>query len=487
MILDKYLAIPFIMILGYIVITMVLGFLPYGRKRVDTLRDFHTAAASTGSTVVFLCLMASIFTSSTWTVWVSFSVNYGVFTLYCSVYISISALLYFFLSDKVYLVGQASETLTLSGFLMEKYKNAKIRNVSSVISLITVCFWITIEITTLGEIVNFAFSQRLPPLVAVSIGVLVILAYILWGGLESVIWTSCFQGSIITVGGIVLSVMLCSYYFDSFGAFGEALSHHKDLLVVSGYKDNPDANMHLWTSYVVLCGVGAVCLPQVFPRMFMGKNKWVQKKAAVLYSTAALWCIFFVAIGFAALTRDMPYMDSKSQIFTLLYGTGNVYLLGFAYVVFIAASMGTLDISLLSASTLLTVDISENFFKNQNIFFSQGSYIKMSRIIIVIIAVLCTAISLLYNDAVIKLALRSYELVAQLFPALFYACFSKKCDGRAALAGILVACVILVSLTLAGIRPFGFMAGFIALLANALTVLVYIALAKRTKEIPGAA
>ncbi|MDD4592226.1 MAG: hypothetical protein PHG06_17640 [Parabacteroides sp.] len=184
---------------------------------------------------------------------------------------------------------------------------------------------------------------------ALLLGLLIILVYILWGGLGSVIWTSCFQGSILIGGGLVLCMVLISYYFDSIGDLGNALIEKGSDMTINLGEGNYNIRNDLrqWMSYILLCSTGFICLPQIFPRMYMGKSIKVQKTTGITITLSAIWCMSFILIGMIA-SLNIAGDVSQTVLFTLVEMTGNIFLLSLTYIVIIASSMGTLDITLLS-------------------------------------------------------------------------------------------------------------------------------------------
>ena len=461
--MTKEIAVPIIGILLFILLNMIIGILPYGKKRIDGMNSFHLATGSIGTPLTILCLMAALYTSSTWTGWVAFTRETGSFSVYVMIYIGVTGILYYFFSSRVYPVAKEKQMKTLGEYLENQYGSPQVKYAAGIISLLTGIIWITMEITTLGFIVNVAFGSQLPKPVCYLVGLLIILVYVLWGGLDSVIWTDCFQGSILIIGGIIMCLVLLNDNFDSLSQLTDAFLSNNSNAVISEYVPGGTAmyNSRTWISYILLCSLGCICLPQIFPRMFMGKNVNVQKKTGIAISLSGIWCLSFILIGMVA-TLALPGLDPQTSIFVLSKNTGNIYFVTLVYIVLIAAAMGTLDIALLSMSTIIISDFMSGFFKKN----TAVNFVKISRITIIIVSVFCFAFANFYDRTLINLAFLSYGYISQLFPALVFGIYRKNKNTKAALAGITAGIIFATLFDFLNVDFYGITAGLSALIVN---------------------
>lgn len=471
--MSKEQAVPVIFILMYLMVTMILGLLPYGRKRVDTLHSFHLASGDTNAVMLILCVMATLYTGSTWTAWVGMTEENGLFVTYVIPYIAISGILYYFTSQKVYVLGREKEMFTMGSLMADRFSGKGPRVITAGLSFGIGFVWIMMEIITLGYVINAVFGNRLNPWVAYLLGFLIILVYILWGGLESVLWTDCFQGSLTILGGIAICAALVTYYFGDPANLVRTFMEQGNNTVIFSYQEAPLAlnNLRKWSCHIVLSAAGCICLPQLFPRMYMGRSVKVQKKVGIALTVAALWCVTFILIGMMGAVAPGIEGDPQAALFDLARNTGNVYLLSLTYIVLIAAAMGTLDITLLSLSTIVTMDFMEGILNRKKIRISQPDSVRMSRYIIVLLAALCFLLVNFYDRMIIELALASYEYAAQLFPLLIYALYAKNRNSAVATTGISSGILLTAFLNLTGLNCRGFVPGFLGMLLNSLVLL----------------
>lgn len=470
--MSKEQAVPVIFILLYLMVTMILGLLPYGRKRVDTLHSFHLASGDTNALMLILCVMATLYTGSTWTAWVGMTEENGLFVTYVIPYIAIAGILYYFTAQKVYILGRQKEMFTMGSLMADRFSGKGPRVITAALSFGIGSVWVMMEIITLGYVINAVFGNRLNSWVAYLLGFLIILVYILWGGLESILWTDCFQGSLTMLGGIAICAILVSYYFGDPSNLMRAFMEKGNNTVIFSFQEAPLIlnNLRKWSCHIALSAAGCICLPQMFPRMYMGRSVEVQKKVGISLTVAAFWCVTFILIGMMGVVAPGIEGDPQAALFDLARNTGNVYLLSLTYIVLIAAAMGTLDITLLSLSTIVTMDFMDGILNRKKIRISQPDSIRMSRYIIVLLASLCFLMVNFYDRMIIELALASYEYAAQLFPLLIYALYAEKRDSKVAMAGISSGILLTALLNLTGVDCRGFVPGFLGMLFNSLVI-----------------
>ena len=145
--------IPFIMMLVYIAVVMVMawyqGFskMARERKKNQTFEDYMTAGKSRNAVIVFLITIVTFYSGTTFT---GFFYNFGVAGLGSVIVCSATGMVMFFLSEKVWPIAKKYRLSTLPDIMELRYQS---RWVKFFVSLIIVCFniiWLITEIRTLA-------------------------------------------------------------------------------------------------------------------------------------------------------------------------------------------------------------------------------------------------------------------------------------------------------------------------------------------------
>ena len=440
-----------IVVLFYFLITMIVGLLPFGKKRVDSLDNFHSATKGISDWCFVFCVLSTIYTSSTWTGCVPLTTQIGIYGIYTTVYIAIAAFLYGIISPKVYDNAKESSIFSLGGYLEHRLHSHGINIFVSIVSIVVGAIWIVMELKSLGIIICAAFNYSINFVSAVIMGLLVIVVYIIWGGMESAVWSACLHGIIMIFGGIIISIMLVVYQYGSLSDFLLILKNNADIVELNYHNFSKMGDFPQWISNAIVSALGMVCLPQIFSRMVMGKSEQSQKKIAKWIGISALWCLSFVLIGYVAMIEDLQVTQSSNLIFEIMALSDHTWVLYLTYIVMMAAAMGTLDITLFSLSTIIiTTFVSDSkILESRYNKKKKYTYVTLSRIVIVIVAMLCMIIAIVLDDNLTDMAINSYQYICQIFPTLMYAAFSKNKKTRVAFfamgSGFLVTVILEIS------------------------------------------
>ena len=252
-------------------------------------------------------------------------------------------------------------------------------------------------------------------------------------------------------GGIIISIMLVVYQYGSLSDFLLILKNNADIVELNYHNFSKMGDFPQWISNAIVSALGMVCLPQIFSRMVMGKSEQSQKKIAKWIGISALWCLSFVLIGYVAMIEDLQVTQSSNLIFEIMALSDHTWILYLTYIVMMAAAMGTLDITLFSLSTIIiTTFVSDSkILESRYNKKKKYTYVTLSRIVIVIVAMLCMIIAIVLDDNLTDMAINSYQYICQIFPTLMYAAFSKNKNTRVAFfamgSGFLVTVVLEIS------------------------------------------
>lgn len=461
-----------IVVLFYFLITMIIGLLPFGKKRVDSLDNFHSATRGISDWCLVFCVLSTIYTSSTWTGWVPLTTQIGIFGIYTTVYIAIAALLYRIISPKVYDDGKENRMFSLGGYLEHRLHSHAINIFVSLVSIIVGAIWVVMELKSLGIIICAAFNYSIDFVSAAIMGLLVIVVYIIWGGMESAVWSACLHGIIMIFGGVIISIMLVVYQYGSVAEFLLLLKDNGDIVEITYHNFSKMGDFPQWISNAIVSALGMVCLPQLFSRMVMGKSENSQKKISRWIGISALWCLSFVLIGYVAMMENIQVTQSAHLIFEIMALSDHSWVLYLTYIVMMAAAMGTLDITLFSLSTIIIT----TFVSNGEILESKYNkkkkytYVTLSRVVIGIVAMLCMLIAIVLDDNLTDLAINGYQYICQIFPTLMYAAFAKNRDTKIAFLAMKSGFVLTAVLEVSNICVI-MTSGFWGLMVNSLIII----------------
>ena len=211
---------------------------------------------------------------------------------------------------------------------------------------------------------------------AITIAVVVIVAYTFLGGFLAVSFTDVAQGLLMFLALVVVPLVVVGSLGGFDAVFGGAEAAHPNLL--SWFDEASfDADLGTWStgtdlSFVYIAGLLAWGLgyfgqPHILAR-FMGIRSAQHVASARRIGTA--WVLITLAaavfIGLAGVAYlDQPLENPETVFLTLVQQQFNPWVAGLLLSAALAAIMSTADSQLLVASTAVTEDFYRRYFKRQ--------------------------------------------------------------------------------------------------------------------------
>ncbi len=347
----------------------------------------------------------------------------------------------------------ANNSMTLPEFFENRFRDKKkiLLTISSVIIVIFFLVYTASALASGGKLFNTVFGIDYH--IALTIGVVVILAYTFMGGFLAVCTTDFVQGMLMLVG--LMLVPIIAYAFIS-GDFGALVTQSN---TAAGYDGSYGDYMSLFSNngkpyrFIdilsnVAWGLGYCGMPHVLVRFMAVKNEKELKKSSVI---AIAWCFIslFMAcaigvIGRAYLypqvlgaegtdtTAESVFIEMIDKVFTsdiALPFIGGIFLCGI-----LAAIMSTADSQLLVCSSSVSKDIYKNMFKPDA---DDKRLLAVSRITVVLVAVVAYVIAWDKNSSIMNLVADAWAGLGAAFgPVVVCALFWKRVNLPGAVAGI---------------------------------------------------
>src|SRR5579872_4431755 len=172
---------------GYFLVLILIASLSYRKQNSD--KDFLmgnrslnfwltalSAHASDMSSWLFLGYPALIFTTGLFSSWAAVGLTVGMF------------LNWHFIAPKIRTVTEQMESLTLSSYFEARFSDTsgRIRLVSAAMSVLFFTFYISSGLVGMGVLVESLFNLNY--IVGISIGLLIVMAYVFMGGYRTIAW-----------------------------------------------------------------------------------------------------------------------------------------------------------------------------------------------------------------------------------------------------------------------------------------------------------
>ncbi len=336
----------------YSAVCLWIGYLGWRRTRLTPV-DYFLAGRSLGTFVLALTFIATY--ASLWTFYGAVGANYRLGPSFMSAMITwnlIWPLMIWVMGTRLWVLGQRFGCITPSDLFAEYYQSEAIRVLTSVVGIIALIPYMSIQLLGGGLAFEAATGKAIPFWVGALFMAAVMMVYTFVGGLRAVAWTDVLQGIFFLGVMLALSVWILGLP-EGGNAFRASAAVNPKLF------DPTNFGWGQWLGFVCTWGLSPL-LPHLMQRCFMARSARVITRTAASLAILSPWVqtvpVMIVGVAAVSILPGLKGGDTDAVIPLLLakYApyVGAVVVAG-AW----AAGMSTLDSQLLSASSLVTRDL----------------------------------------------------------------------------------------------------------------------------------
>jgi cation/acetate symporter len=255
---------------------------------------------------------------------------------------------------------------TFADVVAYRLQQRPIRIASSIGSLLTICFYLIAQMVGGGSLIKVLFG--LPYNYAVILVGVVMIVYVLFGGMLATTWVQIIKAVLLLGGATVLVILtLAQFNFNPVELFDKAAVKYGDeVLAPGGFISNPWDAISLGLALML----GTAGLPHILMRFYTVPDaKAARKSVFVATGLIGYFYILTFIIGFGAMVvvgRDViGGFDKGGNMSALLLSEalgGNMFL-GFIAAVAFATILAVVAGLTLSGASTLSHDLYLNVFK----------------------------------------------------------------------------------------------------------------------------
>lgn len=345
---------------------------------------------------------------------------------------------------------KAGNAITIPTYLENRFRDKShlIRTISAVFIIIFFLIYTAAQFSAGAKLFNAVFGIDYKA--ALIIGAVVIVSYTFMGGFLAVCWTDLIQGILMFFAIVILPIIAVCRLGGAAKTFDMAASLTKA---------STSLGFHEWTGIgngfglitiisIAAWGLGYFGQPHILVR-FMGIQSAKQIKPArrlaicwviITLSAAVLLGVIGKTYMSTVVSADKLASMDGEKIFIyltqyLLKGPIAAIFAGILLTAILAAIMSTADSQLLVTSSAISEDIGKNLFRK---FFTEKNSINISRISVLVIAIIAIFLASDPNSSVFDLVSYAWAGFGAAFgPAILISLYWKRMNWQGALAGIL--------------------------------------------------
>lgn len=354
-----------------------------------------------------------------------------------------------FIAPKLRIETERIHATTLPSLFEIKFRDhtGLIRLVSSLIAILFFTFYIAAGIVGLGVTMQLIFS--LDYHIGITIGTLVITAYVLLGGFTAVAWNDFLQGMFV----LMILVFMPFFVLAKVGGIATLTSvfsyKHISLALI------PDYSFQTLTRLAMLAvgwGLGYFGMPHVLVN-FMGIERVQDMKKSqylgLTWQIISLASTTIIGLVGVAYFSESGLANSEHVFIELTKALFSPFCAGFILCGILAAAITTIDTQLLVSASMIAEDLYKRFFDKT---ISSKKLLHVSRL--GGLAVVCIAYGMAFGNtkSVLDLVLYAWEGLGSSFGPLVIASlfFPHRVTWQGALTGLLVGGTVAGSWSLIG-------------------------------------
>ncbi|HEX8725636.1 MAG TPA: sodium:solute symporter family protein [Gemmatimonadaceae bacterium] len=462
-----------------------LGLAARGGREMD-LEQWSVGGRAFGTIFVFVLMAGEIYTTFTFLGGSGWAYGKGGPTLYILAYGPIAYSWSYFLLPVIWRYAREKKLVSQADFFVAKYESNAMGVLVALVSVAALVPYLVLQLKGLGIIVSEVSSGSVSSTAAVWAGAAALTLYVIVSGVRGSAWTATLKDLMILSVAVVLGVYLPLHYYGGYGAMFEAIDRAKP-----GFLTLPARGMSpsWFISTVLLTSTGFYMWPQFFAGAYTAKSEDVFRKNAVVLPLYGLVLLFVFFVGFAAVLQvpGLKGADGDLSLFRIAEQTFSPATIGVIGAAGLLTALVPGSMILLTAGTIL----SKNVYRVAVPSADDRSVTRLARALVGVVALFSVWLTLRGGEAIVSLLLMGYNLVTQLFPALFFSLPERPLvSTAAAAAGIVAGEAMVAYLTMSGASVATLMpwapeavkdlnVGIVALIVNVLVLGVVAAATRR--------
>ncbi len=252
--------------------------------------------------------------------------------------------------------------LTIGDFYRQRFGKG-VEIFCSIAIILSYLGWVAAQITALGLVFTILSGGQLSPAQGMTIGTVLVLVYVLIGGMLAVAWTDFIQMIVLVVGLSLIAVLAA----DQAGGADKvlALANERDW-----FRILPEHTLDGWVWFIaaaVTMMFGSIPQQDVFQRVMAAKDAETARKGAIIggfsYLLFAFVPMFIVASSLIIMpveTRDLLANDAQQVLPTLILNKMPFIAQIFFFGALVSAIKSTSSATLLAPSTSFVENILRN-------------------------------------------------------------------------------------------------------------------------------
>ncbi|MGX9134203.1 sodium:solute symporter family protein [Rummeliibacillus sp. JY-2-4R] len=431
--------IALVIIFAFAAIALFLGIRATHGKKMN-VDEFAVGNKGFGTLFVFLLIAGEVYTTFTFLGGSGWAYTNGAAAFYVPAYICLAYVLSYWIAPKIWTYAKNNSIISQPEYFASIYRSPILGLIVSFLGAIALIPYIVIQLKGLGIIVSEASYGGISPILASTIGAIIITIYVTISGIHGSAWTAVLKDVMILMVIIFLGIYIPFHYFGGVQPLFEAVEKVKPeslTLQPSGL------SISWFISTIVLNAFGFYLLPNSFSVVLSAKSARALKKNAITLPLYTLLLLFAFFIGFAAIIEipGLKGADGDLSLLRLTIQTFDPWIVGVVGAAGLLTALVPASVMLMSAS----IGLMTGFYRLVSPKSTDRQQLLASKVFVFLIIIAAFIFTVTGGDALAILNIMSYSLITQLVPALIFSFYKNRMLNKfGAMAGIFAGVIVVL-------------------------------------------
>jgi SSS family solute:Na+ symporter len=453
--------------LGIVAMTVLgtIGFALLGVRRIKMdPAQYIVGGRSFGTIFLWVLLAGEIYTTFTFLGIAGLTYSSGAPAYYALAYGACAYVIGYFLAPAIWRVGKARNLLTGPDFFEAQYGSRALAIGIACLQFLMLVPYVALQLSGLQILLRIAGYGVYDATASVIVAFLVLAGFVFGAGLRGTAWASVVKDIFVLGAVFFAGVMLPVRFFGSPAAmFDRVIAVHPQVLTL------PHGSAFHGTTWfmstVLLTALGFYMGPHSTSAVFSARSDAALRRNAMLLPLYQAFVALMLLAGFSA-ALIIPGLKGTAVDQSFLLVVQRFYppwVLGLVAAAGVLAALIPASALLLAAASVITKNVAGDGF---GLATSDSSRTLLTRVLVVVVALLALALWLLAGRTVVELLLLYYNGITQFAPGVIGSFIWKRATAWGVAAGIASGLAVAIPLAAMNVAPWGLNAGFIALAAN---------------------
>ncbi|GHI01072.1 sodium:solute symporter family protein [Neobacillus kokaensis] len=402
---------PLIIITVFLFISIALGLLAKRGKDMS-MEQWAIGGRGFGGMFVFLLLAGETYSVFTLLGTSGLAFNNGAAAFYLLAFTALGTITSYWILPPIWKYAKENNVVSQSQFFSKKYKSTGLGVFVAIVGVVALIPYITILFKSMGILVEATSYGAIPSHVAIWVGMVALLVYVMVSGIHGSAWTSTVKDFLIFFVILFLGIYLPIHYYGSPTGLFEAVSKIKPHALTLPHKG---LSVSWFVSTVAISAFAYFMWPHNAPTIYASKNAKAFRLNAVLLPIYALMVLFVYFVGFTAMVQLPGLKNGDFALLEISMKTFDPWFVGIIGATGLLATLVPGSMMLMSAATMITTNIIEPLKPNV----SDKNKALSAKIFVVLLSVLCSFFSMSESNTLATLYLTSFSLITQMAPSLY--------------------------------------------------------------------